>query len=43
MTTEQKFHAHLDACAQCREQPFNLCAVGQKLVREALAPPEPHR
>jgi len=28
------FHAHLDECSQCREHPFNLCAVGQKRLVE---------
>jgi hypothetical protein len=26
------FHNHLDACAQCRDQPFNLCANGAALL-----------
>lgn len=26
------FHAHLDQCAQCREQPFNLCDAGARLL-----------
>ena len=26
------FHAHLDACAQCREHPMDLCAVGAGLL-----------
>ena len=25
---ENLFHKHLDRCAQCREQPFNLCPKG---------------
>ena len=29
------FHAHLEACKQCREQPFNLCAVGTPLLKLA--------
>lgn len=32
-----KFHAHLDACKQCRENPFDLCADGQRLIAEAAA------
>jgi len=42
---EQKrdnFHAHLDECARCRNQPFNLCATGQRLLEQAAgatAPP----
>jgi hypothetical protein len=31
----ERFHAHLDACKRCREQPFNLCATGEKLLKEA--------
>lgn len=26
------FHAHLDACPQCRTMPFNLCAIGGPLL-----------
>lgn len=26
------FHAHLDACEQCRTQPFNLCGDGERLL-----------
>ncbi len=29
------FHAHLDVCEQCREHPFDMCAVGNRLLREA--------
>jgi len=28
----ERFHAHLDVCKRCREQPFNLCDVGEKLL-----------
>jgi hypothetical protein len=28
----EAFHAHLDACAQCREHPFALCEVGAVLL-----------
>jgi len=27
-----KFHAHLDVCTQCRNNPFGLCAVGAALL-----------
>ncbi len=27
-----KFHAHLDVCKQCAEQPFNLCAEGHRIM-----------
>lgn len=30
------FHAHLDACRQCREHPFELCAVGATLINAAV-------
>lgn len=26
------FHAHLDGCAVCRADPFNLCPVGRVLL-----------
>jgi len=26
------FHKHLDQCEQCREHPFNLCPIGNKLL-----------
>ncbi len=29
------FHVHLDACEQCREHPFDLCADGAALLRIA--------
>ena len=39
--TAQPFHAHLDECARCREQPFNLCTRGAALLRIcATTPPE---
>lgn len=30
-----KFHDHLDACKQCRENPHDLCASGGNLLVEA--------
>ena len=30
------FHAHLDACAQCREHPFDLCPTGSLLLRSSV-------
>ena len=30
-----RFHAHLDACEQCREHPFDLCATGSELIQVA--------
>lgn len=35
------FHAHLDACAQCRDHPFSLCDVGRGLLVTAAAAPVP--
>lgn len=29
------FHAHLDACKQCRDRPFDLCAVGILALEKA--------
>lgn len=34
------FHDHLDACQRCRDNPFELCAHGARLMREAIAAPE---
>jgi len=31
------FHAHLDACQQCRDNPFDLCPTGAKLLRAAAS------
>ena len=36
-----KFHAHLDVCAQCRNQCFNLCPTGAKLLKEAATYQKP--
>lgn len=38
-TKADDFHAHLDACERCRNQPFNLCNKGLwmlQLVSSAL-------
>ena len=29
------FHAHLDVCVRCENAPFDLCATGARLIREA--------
>lgn len=29
------FHAHLDACQQCREHPMDLCPEGARLIHAA--------
>ena len=36
-----EFHAHLDACKQCREHPFDLCVVGGRLLVESAGPSRP--
>lgn len=30
------FHAHLDVCSRCRNEPFNLCITGQRLIGNAV-------
>ncbi len=30
------FHEHLDACEQCRDQPFNLCETGAKALDDSM-------
>lgn len=38
----EAFHLHLDSCERCRENPFDLCAVGKPLLvaaGEAAIPP----
>ncbi len=34
------FHAHLDACWQCRDHPMGLCVEGARLLQEAVARPQ---
>jgi hypothetical protein len=29
------FNQHLDTCAQCRDNPFNLCPEGARLLQES--------
>jgi len=29
------FHAHLDECKQCRDNPFGLCKKGAELLQAA--------
>lgn len=29
------YHDHLDACTQCRDNPFGLCDTGKQLLRGA--------
>lgn len=40
------FHAHLDVCSQCSNNPFALCQVGSDLLYKATGatpPPEGRR
>ena len=32
------FHRHLDVCARCEQQPFNLCPEGEKLLKLSAMP-----
>lgn len=34
-TKAQAFHDHLDVCARCSSEPFNLCDIGASLLRKA--------
>jgi hypothetical protein len=36
MSAEQDFHEHLDRCLQCRNNPFDLCAMGNRLLEKAV-------
>lgn len=36
MTDAERFHEHLDNCAQCRNSPFALCPRGGALLRLAV-------
>lgn len=35
MSVSDEFHAHLDVCTQCEKNPFDLCEIGARLLREA--------
>ena len=37
MSAETDFYDHLDACKQCRENPFALCRIGKLLLMLAAA------
>lgn len=37
MTADERFHKHLDECRQCREEPFNLCPLGDAFIMQAGA------
>ena len=34
-TPADDFHAHLDVCKRCADEPFNLCPVGANLLQRA--------
>lgn len=31
----EEFHAHLESCCQCANEPFNLCPIGAKILSGA--------
>ena len=31
-----EFHAHLDVCKRCREQPFSLCPIGAVVLTKVF-------
>lgn len=31
-----EFHEHLDKCEQCRNQPFNLCPEGSRVIQKGV-------
>jgi hypothetical protein len=35
------FHRHLEMCAQCANNPMNLCRTGQMLLKEAAEAASP--
>lgn len=35
LTQFDRYHNHLDRCAQCRDHPFQPCAVGVRLIDAA--------
>jgi hypothetical protein len=36
MQPRDRFHAHLDECARCEENPFGLCATGADALAAAV-------
>ena len=36
MSDVNVFHAHLDVCQRCANEPFNLCAIGAAALRETV-------
>lgn len=39
----EAFHSHLDVCKRCREQCFNLCPEGVRLINLAAGDLKIHR
>lgn len=37
LLSDNLFHDHLDICTQCRENPFGLCAEGDRTLRAHVA------
>ena len=37
----ERWHAHLDDCEQCRDNPFALCSIGHRLLYAAAGMPYP--
>lgn len=42
MSNANVFHAHLDECERCRNQPFNLCPVGALKLEAAARDDDEH-
>ena len=36
---EKEYHAHLDKCKQCNNEPFNLCLVGAAIMNRLVSIP----
>lgn len=36
MILENAFHKHLDECKQCNGNPFQLCLLGELLLKSAV-------
>lgn len=43
MITIDDFHKHIDKCSRCAQDPYNLCAVGAELLKDAAASLPPLR
>lgn len=36
-TLADRFNKHLDRCPQCKNNPFNLCGIGQVILNAVVA------